>query len=126
MRRALVPAAVVAAIILVGCGDDDDSNASPTEDRQGGGTPVEVVARDIEFSKDAYEAAAGTVDVRYRNEGNTIHTLVIEGVDGFKLEVATNGDEDEGAVNLEAGSYVVYCDVPGHRDAGMEATLEVS
>jgi uncharacterized cupredoxin-like copper-binding protein len=51
---------------------------------------------------------------------------VIEGVDGFKLDVPTNGDVDEGSVDLQSGEYTIYCDVPGHRNAGMEATLEVA
>jgi len=87
---------------------------------------VEVVAEDVTLPDSSYEATAGTVTVRYTNEGAIPHTLVIEDVDGFKLEVAANGDEAEGTADLEAGSYVLYCDVPGHREAGMEATLAVS
>jgi uncharacterized cupredoxin-like copper-binding protein len=44
---------------------------------------------------------------------------VLDGQD-FKLV-----DDDEGEIDLAAGEYVFYCDVPGHRDAGMEGTLTV-
>jgi uncharacterized cupredoxin-like copper-binding protein len=54
-----------------------------------------------------------------------VHTLAIEGVKGFKLEVPRPGDIDTGSVRLEPGSYTLFCDVPGHRQAGMEAPLTV-
>lgn len=123
MHRVAVALAVLSLAALTGCGGDDDSDAA-----SGGasGDAVDVVAQDIKFPSDTYEATAGAVDVAYRNEGSITHTLVIDGVDGFKLEVAGNGDTDEGTVDLGAGTYTLYCDVAGHREAGMEATLEVS
>jgi uncharacterized cupredoxin-like copper-binding protein len=45
-------------------------------------------------------------------------------VDGFELEVDDSSSE-VGTVDLEAGRYTFYCDVPGHREAGMEADLIV-
>ncbi len=115
--------AVVLALVLVGCGGDDD--ASAPDGGQGNEEAVTVVAEDIGFAEDTYESAAGTVAVEYRNEGALLHTLVIEGIDDFTLEVPGNADVDEGSVELEAGTYTLFCDVAGHRDAGMEATLEV-
>jgi plastocyanin len=85
-----------------------------------------VVAEDIRFSESTFRAEAGSVAVTFRNDGSIEHTLVIEGVAGFKLDVPANGDVDEGTVDLQAGDYTLYCDVPGHRDSGMEATLEVA
>ena len=84
-----------------------------------------VLAEDISFPSGTYRAAAGTVQVTYENVGSIVHTLVIEDVDDFKLTVNSNGDVDEDSVDLEPGTYDMYCDVPGHRRAGMEATLEV-
>ena len=51
---------------------------------------------------------------------------MIEDVEGFKLDVPSKAAEDEGTTDLESGDYVLYCDIPGHRDAGMEATLRVA
>jgi plastocyanin len=127
MHRSLVllSTAALAGVLLGGCGDRDSDAAAGNI---GGGTSeaVEVVARDIEFGDDTYDATAGTVEVRYVNEGSIAHTLLVDDVDGFKLEVTSSGDQDQSTVELEPGTYTLYCDIPGHRDAGMEATLEVS
>lgn len=125
MRSVLISGAILTAAVLAGCGDTDGGSAEPAPSVGSGGT-VEVVAKDVEFPEHSYETTAGEVSFRYVNAGAIAHTLLIEGVDGFKLEVGAKGDEDRGATELEPGTYVLYCDVPGHRDAGMEATLEVS
>lgn len=119
MRRCIA-LAVVGVVIVGACG--------------GGGGPdnrevrsiVEVTAVDIAFPIPEYTAQAGTVRFVYRNDGQIRHTLVIEGVPAFDtLEVNRNGDTDEGTVELEPGTYTIFCDVPGHRSAGMEAKLLV-
>ena len=124
MPRVLI-GGVVLAVGLTGCGDDDTTTAPATAPRAVE-TAVEVVATDIAFDADTYNAAAGTVTILYRNHGAIPHTLVIEDVDGFKLDVPSKNAEDEGTTDLESGEYVLYCDIPGHREAGMEATLRVA
>ena len=86
----------------------------------------EILAEDISFPEDVYETDAGAVGIVYENVGQIRHTLVIEGEDGFKLDVSTNGDVDQGIIDLEPGTYRLICDVPGHRPAGMVADLVVS
>ena len=126
MRRAIVCGLML--VVIVGCGGEDEPAATgevPDGGDDRGSQVVEVIAEDITFARDGFETPVGTVNFSYVNEGSIAHTLVIEDVDGFKLEVAAQGDTAEGAVQLEAGSYTLFCDVPGHRAAGMEATLEV-
>lgn len=117
---------VVVAFALGACGDGEGTTSAPAVGPSGDAAgELEVVAEDIDFGDDAYAVAAGNIPVTYRNQGSIVHTLVIEDVDGFKLEVESKGDVDEGSIELEAGEYVLFCDVPGHRSAGMEATLQV-
>ncbi len=102
-----------------------------TELAHGGGgageprPPLTITAFDLGFREIEATAAAGEVDIVYRNEGKLVHTLVFEGAGGaFKLE-APAGGTSPGKVTLDPGAYQYYCDLPGHRAAGMEGTLAV-
>ncbi len=131
-RAAAVAAAL--ALLVTACGDDDDTaqetpSDQETSDGSGSGSSgsgaVEIIAEDIDFGEDDYQAEAGEVSFVYENQGSIVHTLLIRDVDDFELEVTSQGDVDEGSVELEAGEYELYCNVPGHEVAGMVATLVV-
>ena len=128
-RLTLIGALVIIAATPAACGGDDDGGGGgdglSTGSGDGGGVvPVTVVAQDsLRFDRDDYAASAGEVTIDYENGGNLTHTLLIDGVDDFKLSVAANGDTDEGTAELPPGDYRIYCDVPGHES--MEATLTV-
>jgi plastocyanin len=129
MQRTLassLASAAAAALLLVsfaGCGGDDDSGSTDTT--SSGPADVSVHAADVKFDSDSYSASAGSVAFELVNEDSLPHTLLIEDVDGFKLSTDGN-DEDSGSTDLEPGTYTIFCDIPGHRSAGMEATLEVT
>ena len=127
-RLTLIGALVITGAVLAGCGGDDDGGGGDglsTGSGDGGGAgTVTVVAQDsLRFDQDDYTASAGDVTIEYENAGNLTHTLLIDGVDDFKLSVTSNGDTDEGTVQLEPGDYRIFCDIPGHES--MEATLTV-
>lgn len=122
-RLFLVPVISLIAV-LAGCGGDDDTAELP--DLGDTDATVEVLARDIGFPDGTYATDAGRVGFVYENVGNIRHTLVIEGVDGFALNVNNKGDVDQGTVDLEPGTYSMFCDIPGHKAAGMVADLVVS
>jgi plastocyanin len=127
MRRTpllIAAGAFALAVPLAACGGDDSSAATTTTSSGSGTTgAITVHAKDtLKFDKDAYEAPAGKVDVSYVNDGSVGHTLLINGVEGFKLTV---GKTDDGTVDLKAGTYTLYCDIAGHEAAGMKATLTV-
>ena len=122
MRRTLLPAVAVIALGLsvAACGGDDDaaSGCTPVDAK------LEVGAKDsLKFDKNSYETDAGCVEVTYTNDGAQAHDLLIEGVPDFKLTI---GDSDTGTIELAPGNYTLYCDLTGHRAAGMEADLTVT
>ena len=126
-RLTWIGALVVAGAVLAGCGGDDDGGGGGgggLSSGSGGGDTVTVVAQDsLRFDRDEYTASAGEVTIDYENSGNLTHTLLIDGVDDFKLMVTSSGDTDEGTDELEPGDYRIFCDIPGHES--MEATLTV-
>jgi plastocyanin len=126
-RLGLFSIAVLVLLVTAACGADDSPVTGPTSADSSGEKPagITVIAKDISLAPANVRTTSGDVHITYRNEGSIVHTLVIEGVDGFKLDVAGTGDVDKGSVTLAPGTYTMYCDVAGHRQAGMHATLEV-
>lgn len=130
-RLRLAAVGMVAAFTPATCGGGDDQATGTTapgaeQGRGSAGLSVTVTAVDIDFPQTEFRARAGEVTIRYENEGQIRHTLVVEGVAGWEtLEVEENGDVDEGRITLEPGTYVLFCEVPGHRPAGMEGRLVV-
>ena len=111
--------ALAVTVGMAACGGDDDTSGTTSD------ADVTVKALDsLKFDKSAYSAPAGEITIDYVDEGNAAHTLQIEGVDGFRLAVTGQDDVDTGTVELAAGSYRLFCDVPGH--TSMKATLTVT
>jgi uncharacterized cupredoxin-like copper-binding protein len=110
-----------AGLTLAACGGDDDDSASGGATTATDVQTVSVKATDaLKFEPDALTATAGVIHIVLDNAGATTHTFVIDGQD-FKLT-----DDDSGDVDLAAGDFTFYCDIPGHRSAGMEGTLTVN
>ena len=82
----------------------------------------------LRFDAESYgPVSVGSTRLGYKNEDSIRHTLIIAKDDtkvpNFKLVVAKKGDVDSGPVTLDAGTYTLICDVPGH--SNMKATLTV-
>ena len=79
------------------------------------------------FQPEQLTASAGEVTFELTAEPSVRHTLAIEGVDsGEPIVEAEAGQTVTGSASLDAGTYTIFCNVPGHREAGMEGTLEVT
>lgn len=68
---------------------------------------------------------AGDTTIAIDNQGETVHTVLFEQLGSEPIAEAQGGQVDTGTVTLQPGDYTYYCDVPGHRTAGMEGTLTV-
>lgn len=118
--------ATLVSLSLAGCGSDAASSPSSLSGPATDAAELTVVAQTSPFPRTPTRPKPENWSSPTANEGDIKHTLVVEGVSGFKLEVGANGDVDTGRVELQPGQYSLSCDVARHRQEGMEATLEVA
>ena len=118
----LVAGFLSTCLLASGCGGGDDGS---TAYKSADGV-LRVVGLDTQdFNADSYTATAGELTVEFSLAGFQAHTLVIEGREGELRLVVENGGTDTGTITLEPGRYILYCDIAGHRQSGMEARLLV-
>jgi plastocyanin len=91
-----------------------------------GPADVSIHAFDIGFRQKTATTHSGKNRIEEVNDGATRHTLLFDEVPGFLLEVPSGGSHASKEVDLKPGTYTYYCDVPGHRSAGMEGKLTVT
>jgi plastocyanin len=114
-------------LVIAACGGGGGgSSATPTAPAS---PDLTVHAEEIKFDKKAYNVHGGEVKIAYPNDGTQTHTLVVQDPKGDEvgetLKVAP-GKETGGAYQLTPGVYTLYCDITGHREAGMVASLTVT
>jgi hypothetical protein len=122
----LVVSAAAAVILLAGSGDDHGPTVPAVQ------PPVARLEIDalpnLKFAPAELATRPGLNEIVFRSSGGT-HTLVFAdpALHSFRLS-ASHGDAPvTGYAELEPGrDYVVYCDVPGHREAGAEAVIHVT
>lgn len=119
---------ILTAIFAVGIAAravDRAENAAPAASAgsAGGGDTVSVTMTDFAFTPDEITVAAGG-SIEFVNEANQPHDFHVE---GLKTPLISGGDSFVLDVSeLEPGTYDVWCDIPGHKDAGMRGSLTIS
>jgi uncharacterized cupredoxin-like copper-binding protein len=102
------------------------AEATPAASSGGGNAATEatVTMVDIAFQPDSLTIPANTdVTVSLPNTGASLHNFSIDEL-GISVDVSP-GDTGSATINAPAGTYEFYCNVPGHREAGMVGTLTV-
>jgi uncharacterized cupredoxin-like copper-binding protein len=124
------------ALLTASCGGDDEGT-------------VDVTLADFTVTADPNSAPAGEVTFDVTNDAEQTHEFVVFQTDLAEDQLPTNEDGDvdeegEGVtlvdeiedigggdsgsltVNLDAGSYVLICNLPGHYGQGMHASFTAS
>ena len=91
-------------------------------------SPTLVTAFDLGFKGEGARARRGgqgdDPGAQRRRDGPHLRDRRRSG--GKKLSVPAHGAKDIGTWDLKAGTYTYYCDIPGHRQAGMEGKITVA
>ena len=74
------------------------------------------------FNATQFPTVAGVNEIDYVDEGGS-HTLVFEDTAFAGFQLAVPDGPTSLKVDIPPGEYVVFCTIPGHREAGMEATI---
>jgi plastocyanin len=128
LTSGLVAVIITAGFISLGPSEPHEAESAGYQQPKGPAVAtltVEALAS-LKFDKTQYDIApAGITEVVYVQGGGT-HDLHFTdpAFEGFVLNVPPK--QDKGKVELEPGEYTIYCNLPGHRAAGMEATVFVA
>lgn len=126
VRYLVVVAALTSLLLVAGCGGDDGEDTTPTTTASA--ETFTISETDFALSPSTVTIdAPGTYTFEATNDGGTDHALEIEG-NGVEEETDTIGPGESASVtvDLESGTYEMYCPIGGHRDQGMEGEISVS
>jgi uncharacterized cupredoxin-like copper-binding protein len=154
-RRAVAVPAFLLLVFGIACSSSDDnsnassgSSGSSTQSSSTSGG-VGATEKDFAIALDSSTTSAGSVTFDITNQGPSVHEFVVFKTDLAPEDLPLNDDgtvDEEGkgvkhidevediaaganetlTTNLDAGSYVVICNLPGHYQQGMHAPLTVS
>ncbi len=90
---------------------------------------VGLIAREFLFEPKEVTAGTGEIAFFVKNQGAIEHNLVLVAAGGKTvtlISIIEPGQTMRVTVSLPPGLYPLYCSLPGHKDAGMAATLRVT
>ena len=140
-KRLTITTAAVALLGAVACSSSSSSSASGSD--TGG---VSATEKDFSIDLATSSAPAGSVTFNISNQGPSAHEFVIiktddapdalpvkdNTVEEDKIDVVDEAEDIAPSTtatlttDLEAGSYVIICNIPAHYEQGMHAAFTVS
>ena len=141
--------ALGAAVAVAACGDDGDGDdavdAIPVGETPAAATTVDVGLTEFVVNPTQDTVDAGTVTFTVSNDGTEDHSFRViktdlapdalptaaSRVDEAQVDIVANiqqfaaGETQEVSPDLETGSYVLICNLPGHYDLGVRVAFTV-
>ncbi|MDH3705916.1 MAG: multicopper oxidase domain-containing protein [Acidimicrobiia bacterium] len=120
----LLPA-VGLALLVLGCGPEDEVPATQPGGVGTGDVTVDVVADDLFYESDVVTVTAGAnLTINLTNVGALQHDLRLD--DAVTTAIVDPGGSDTLVVGTIDEPVTLFCSIEGHREAGMELQVEVA
>ncbi len=153
VRKLFVVGVALVALGSVACSNNDNGEEAGGGGGSGSGATVSTTEKDFAIALDPSSVAAGTVSFDIQNEGPSEHEFVVFKTDLAPDALPTTTDENDAVivdeegegleaideeediapgssatldVDLDAGSYVAICNLPGHYQQGMHVAFTVT
>jgi uncharacterized cupredoxin-like copper-binding protein len=138
-RLSLVATAVVAgaamAAFAAGCGGSSDGSSSTAASSsntaaQAGGAAsnVDISETDFKLNPSDPKVKSGQVTFNVSNDGQTVHSLEVEGPNGDQELQSDLSPGQKGVLSVDLskpGKYEFYCPVGNHKQLGMKGEITV-
>jgi len=122
----LTVCAIAALVLLSGSlvlGSAENKEVKSAEPPGPAINTLEVLASNFKFQAKDFPVPAGINEIKYVTEEGS-HTLVFAEPEFSYVNLSVPGGKDAAKVTLvEGNTYTIFCTIPGHRAAGMEATI---
>lgn len=113
-RRSRIVALVAVVASLAGCGGDSNEADVPT---------VDIELGNYTIVPNTVAIGTGVVNLRVTNTDSIEHNLTVGGRGTRNL---APGQEEVLSVDLDVGTYNMWCDIQGHVALGQTGTLQVA
>jgi plastocyanin len=113
---------------LLSLGPSEEKKAAGGGFKQPAGPPAATLEVDalpsLSFQAKEFTVPAGVIQINYVDQAaGASHTLVFSESQFSGFQLAVPQGPKTGKVDLKPGTYTIYCTIPGHRAAGMQATV---
>jgi len=131
-RLSLVATAVVAgaamAAFAAGCGGSSDGSSSTAAQAGGAASNVDISETDFKLNPSDPKVKSGQVTFNVSNDGQTVHSLEVEGPNGDQELQSDLSPGQKGVLIVDLskpGKYEFYCPVGNHKQLGMKGEITV-